>query len=120
MDAGDGARVGLGDLFDLDATLGAQHPEVELGGAVQGEAGVVLLGDVRRVLDPDARDHVALDVEAEDVAGVQADLVRISGQFHSARLATPTHLDLSLDHHRVTGGLGLLDRLVDRVSHAAR
>ena len=66
-DLGDGVGVGLGDRLDLDAALGREHPEVLLGRAVEGEAGVVLLGDVGGELDPDDLDGVALDVHAEDV-----------------------------------------------------
>ena len=86
-----------GHLLDLDAALGRQHAEVLLGAAVQGEAGVVLLGDVRGVLDPQPLDHVALDVEPEDVAGVQPHLVGVVGQLDAAGLATATDLHLGLD-----------------------
>ena len=106
-------------LFDLDAALGREHAEVELGRTVEGEAGVVLLGDVGRVLDPQPLHDVALDVEAEDVAGVEAHLVGVGGQLHAARLAAAADLHLRLDHHRVAGGLGLRDGLVDRVGHPA-
>ena len=120
VDAGDG----LGDfgrhLLDVDAALGGEHAEVQLGPAVEGEAGVVLLGDVGRVLDPDAAHDVALDVHAEDVAGVGAHLVGVGGQLDAARLAPAAHLHLGLDHDRVARLLGLGDRLVDRGRHAAR
>ena len=53
-----------GDLLDLDAALGREHAEVQLGRPVEGEAGVVLLGDVRGVLDPQPVHDVALDVHA--------------------------------------------------------
>ena len=42
----------LGHLLDVDAALGRQHQQVLLGRAVEREAGVVLLGDVGGVLDP--------------------------------------------------------------------
>ena len=57
---------------------------------------------------------------AEDVAGVQADLVRVGGQLHAARLAAAAHLHLGLDDDGVTGCIGLLDGLVHRVGHPAR
>ena len=101
VDLGDGIGVGLGHLLDLDPALGREHAEVQLGRAVEGEAGVVLLGDVGGVLDPEALHHVALDVEPEDVAGVQAHLVGVGGQLHAAGLAAATHLHLRLDHDRV-------------------
>ena len=77
VQAGDGLGVLVGDRLDLHAALGRHHGQVLLGRPIQGEAGVVLLGDVRGVLDPQAAHHVALDVEAEDVAGVQAHLVGV-------------------------------------------
>ena len=120
VDAGDGVGVGLRHLLDLHSALGRQHAEVQLGRTVEGEAGVVLLGDVRGVLYPEPLDHVALDVESQDVAGVQAHLVGVGGQLHPARLAAAAHLHLGLDHHRVARRLGLLDGLVHRVGHAPR
>ncbi len=120
VDPGDGIGVGLRHLLDLDPALGGQHAEVQLCLAVEREAGVVLLGDVGRVLHPQPLHHVALDVEPEDVAGVQPDLVGVGGQLHPTRLAATTHLHLGLDHDGVSRGLGLLDRLVDRVGHPAR
>jgi O-succinylbenzoate synthase len=117
---GDGVGVGDRHLLDLHAALGREHAQVQLVRAVQGEAGVVLLGDVRGVLDPQPLDHVALDVEAEDVAGVQPGLVRVRGQLDAARLAAAPDLHLRLDDDRVAGGVGLHDRLVHRVGHPSR
>jgi hypothetical protein len=82
-------RVLLGHRLDLDAALGRQHAEVLLGAPVEGEAGVVLLGDVGGHLDPDDLDRVALDVHAEDVPGVGAHLVGVVGQLDPTRLAPP-------------------------------
>ena len=103
VEDGDGIGVGDGHLLDLDPALGRQHAQVLLGAAVEGEAGVVLAVDVRGVLDPQPLDHVALDVEAEDVAGVGAELGLVVGQLDAAGLAAAAHLDLGLDHHRVAG-----------------
>ena len=114
----DRVGVGLGDGLDLDATLGGQHQEVLLGRAVEGEAGVVLLVDVARVLDPDPLDEMALDVHAEDVPGVLADLVGVVGELDAAGLAAATDLHLGLDDDGVAGLVGLRDRLVDGVGHA--
>ena len=90
-----------------------EHAEVLLLRAVEGEAGVVLLGDVGGDLDPDGLDDVALDVEAEDVAGVLADLVDVGRQLHAAGLAAATDVDLGLDDHRVADALGDGHGLVD-------
>ena len=70
------------------AALRGQHAEVLLGRAVEGERRVVLLGDVRGVLDPEALDDVALDVEADDVLGVLLRLVGAPGELDPAGLAS--------------------------------
>ena len=119
MQPDDGVRVLRGDLLDLDAALGREHQQVLLGGPVEGEAGVVLLVDVRGPLDPHSFDAVALDVHAEDVPGVQADLVGVVGELDPARLAAAADLDLRLHDDRVAGRLGLRDRLVDGLGDAA-
>ena len=59
---------------------------------------------------------VALDVHAEDVAGVVAHLVGVVGQLDAARLASAAHLHLRLDDDGVARLLGLAHRLVDRVA----
>ena len=102
----DGVRVLLRHLLDLDATLGRQHQQMLLRRSVEREAGVVLLSDVGRVLDPDALHDMALDVHAEDVAGVQPNLVSVVGQLDPARLAPPADLHLGLDDDGVPGGIG--------------
>ena len=89
---------------------GGQHQQVLLGGAVEREAGVVLLVDVGGVLDPHPLDDVALDVHAEDVPGVRADLVGVVGELDAARLAAAADLHLGLDHDRIAGLLGLRRR----------
>ena len=105
-------RVGvlLGDLLDLDAALGRQHQQVLLRRPVEGEAGVVLLGDVGRVLDPDPLDDVALDVHPEDVPGVGAHLVGVVGELDAAGLAAAADLHLRLDDDRIAGRVGLRPR----------
>src|SRR5439155_12848881 len=115
------ARVGRlrRDLLDLDAALGGEHAEVQLGPPIEGEAGVELAGDVGRVLDPDAAYDVALDVHAEDVAGVGAHPVPLRGQLDAARLAAHAHLHLGLHHDGVARLLGPSDGLGDRVRHPA-
>jgi hypothetical protein len=116
----DGRWIAGRHLLDLDTTLGRQHQQVLLGRAVEREGGVVLLGDVRGVLDPHPLDHVALDVHAEDVPGVQPHLVGVVGQLDAAGLAPATDLDLGLDDDRIAGRIGRGDGLLDRVGLAAR
>ena len=106
MQPGDSFGVVFSDLFDLDAAFGRHHGEVQLGGTVQGEAGVVLLGDVSRLLDPKAPHDVALYVQAQDVAGVLADLGQRVGELHASSLAPATGLDLGLDDDGVAEPLG--------------
>ena len=114
-------RVGalLGDLLDLHAALRAQHAEVLLRGAVEGERRVVLLRDVGSVLDPDALHDMTLDVEAEDVARVGARFVGVGGELHAAGLAATTDLDLRLHHDRVADAIGDGDGIVDRLRDLA-
>ena len=114
----DRVRILLGNRLDVDATLRRQHEKVLLRRPVEREAGVVLVGDVRRVLDPDPLDDVALDVHAEDVRGVGPHLVGVVGELDPARLAAAADLHLGLDDHRVAGRLSRGDRLVDGVGHA--
>jgi hypothetical protein len=118
--AGDGFWAVLGDLFDLHAARGAQHAEVELGAPVEGETGVVLLGDVAGVFDPHPAHDVTLDVHAQDVAGVHADGVGVRRELDPARLAPAPDLDLGLDHHRVPDPFGHGQRLPDGLGHPAR
>ena len=84
-----------------------------LGRAIQGEAGVVLLGDVGRELDPHRLYDVALDVQADDVSGVFTGLIGVGGKLHATGLAPSTDVDLGLDDHRVAdpfgGGHGVFD-----------
>jgi hypothetical protein len=110
---GDGVRVLRRDRLDLHTTLRREHAQVLLGGAVEGDGGVVLLADVGGDLDPHQVDRVALDVHAEDVAGVLPRFGRVVGQLDPARLAPPTDVHLCLDHHRVPDAIGDGDRVVD-------
>ncbi len=72
VDADLGDRVGVlvRDDLDLDAALGAGDAEVLPGGAVDEVGEVVLLGDVGGRRDQHPVHGVALDVHAEDVAGL--------------------------------------------------
>src|SRR5207253_2104316 len=95
------------------------HAEVFFGSAVEGEAGVVLLLDVGGVLDPEALDHMAADVHAQDVAGVGAHFLGVIGQLNAAGLAPAADLDLCFDDDGVAGPVGSSDRVVDGVGGAA-
>ena len=61
-----------------------------------------------------------LDVETEDVAGVEADLVGVRSQLHAAGLAATADLHLRLHHDGVPGLLRDGDGLFHRVGHPAR
>jgi len=69
---------------------------VDLVRTVQREGGVVLLSDVTGVLDPEAVYDVALDVQAQDVAGVGAHLVLARGELDAAALPRPPTLTWAL------------------------
>ena len=72
----DRAGVAGRDLLDLDAALRREHEERLLLAAVEGDREVVLLRDLRRVLDPELADDVAADVEAEDLARLLLGVLR--------------------------------------------
>src|SRR6478609_3133665 len=71
----DGVGVGLRDLLDLDTTLDGRDAEVLTVRAVQQEGEVVLLLRRGRGGHQDAVDREALDLHAEDVAGVEEGVV---------------------------------------------
>ena len=102
-------------FLDLDSTLCGQHEEVLLGGAIECEGRVVLLGNVGSVFDPHALDDVTLDVHAEDVSCMQAHLVCIRRELDATCLAATADLHLCLDDNRILRRLCFCDRLVDGV-----
>ena len=97
-----------------------QHQQVLLGGAVERERGVVLLGDVAGPLDPHPLDDVPLMSIPKMFAACGAHLVGVVGQLDAAGLAAAADLHLRLDDDGVAGGIGLGDRLVDGLGDAAR
>ena len=90
-------RVLLGDLLDLDAALRREHEERLLRAAVERDREVVLLRDVRGLLDPDLLDDVAADVEAEDVARLLLGVGGVVGELDAAGLAAAARQHLRLD-----------------------
>jgi hypothetical protein len=116
----DGLRISAATSSISTPPCAEKHQQVLLGRAVEREGGVVLLGDVRRGLDPEDLDRVALDVHAEDGRAVLPGLVGVVGQLDAAGFAPATDLDLGLDDDRVAGRVGRGDGLVDRVGLAAR
>ena len=84
----DRVRVLVGDLLDLHAAFGGEHPEMQLRRPIEREGRVVLAGDVARLLDPEQRDDVALDVHPEDLRRVLATLVGVGGEL-DARPPSP-------------------------------
>ena len=103
----------LGDLLDVHAALDAEHHQRLLGRAIEQHRGVVLGGDVARVLDPQRAHRVPVDVHPQDVRRVLARLGLVRGELHAAGLAAPADQHLGLDHHRVADlvrrGDGVLD-----------
>ena len=98
-DLGDGLGVLVGGHLDLDAALDGGDAEVVAVGPVDEEGEVVLLGDVGRRGDQHPVDGVALDVHAEDLAGLGDRVLRVLGQLDAAGLAAAADLDLRLDDH---------------------
>jgi hypothetical protein len=107
-------RALLGDLLDLDAALRREHEERLLRAAVERDREVVLLRDVRGLLDPELADDVPADVEAEDLAGLLLGVGGALGELHAARLAAAAGEHLGLDDdgpaERRGGGAGFLGR----------
>src|SRR5262249_50877017 len=58
---------------------------------------VVLLGDLRRGLDPELPDDVAVDVEPENLLGLLLGIVGTVGELDPAGLAAPARQHLGLD-----------------------
>ena len=104
----------LRDLLDLDAALRREHEQRLPGAAVERQREVVLLRDVGRLLDPEALDDMALDVEPDDVLRVLLGLVRVAGELDPACLAAPAGEDLGLDDDRAAEHLRRLPRLPRR------
>src|SRR5256886_9846817 len=105
-------RALLRDLLDLDAALRREHEERLLCAAVEGDGEVVLARDVRRLLDPERADDVAVDVNAEDVARLRLGVGGIVRELHAAGLAAPPGQHLRLDDDRAGELLGRLARLL--------
>jgi hypothetical protein len=105
--------VGLGDRLDVHPAHLREHRHRLLGRAVEDECGVVLLVDLACALDVELVDDMALDVHAEDRAGVRLRLGPDAGDLDAAGLAAPADLDLRLDDDWVAellrGGDGLVD-----------
>ena len=85
-----------------------------LHAAVERDREVVLLRDVGGLLDPELPHDVAVDVEAEDVAGLRLGVGGIVGELDAARLAAAAGQNLSLDDDRPAELLGRGARLFGR------
>ncbi len=87
-------RLGVlvGDGLDVHPALGGEHDERLLLGPVEDDRGVVLGLDLGRPLDPHLVDREALDVHAEDRAGVLARLAGVLRDLDAAGLAAPPDL----------------------------
>ena len=92
-------RLGLrlSDLLDVDTALRREHQQRLLLAAVEGDREVVLARDVGRALDPELADDMAVDVEAEDVAGARFRFGRALGELDPAGLPAASRQHLGLD-----------------------
>jgi hypothetical protein len=97
VEPGESLRARLRDLLDVDAALGRQHEERLLLSAVERDREVVLLRDLRGLLDPEPPDDVTTDVEAEDLPGPRLGVVGILGELDPTSLPAPAGEHLSLD-----------------------
>src|SRR6478609_9268832 len=110
-----------GELLDLHAALLRAHREVGAVRAVEEDREVVLLVDLGALGDHHLVHGVALDVHAQDGAGVLLRLVRRLRHLDAAGLAAPAGLHLRLDDgdpaargtDPVGGRTGLLGRRRD-------
>ena len=117
IDVQAGERLGplRGDFLDVDAALFREHVQGLLRAAIEGDREVVLLRDVRGLLDPELPDDVASDVEPEDLVRPLRRLVRAGRELDPAGLPAPARQHLGLDHdlaaELLRGGAGLLGAL---------
>ena len=93
-----GVGAAVRDLFDLHAALHRADRQERPVGPVEQERQVVLGRDVDRLGDQHRVHGVALDVHAEDLAGLLVGLVRAVRQLHPAGLAPSAGLHLRLHH----------------------
>ena len=116
-----GERLGAlgGDLLDIHAALGREHEERLLLAAVERDREVVLLRDVRGLLDPELPHDVAADVEAQDLARPRVGLVRCLRELDPARLAAPAGQHLGLDDDLPADLFGRRTRLLGARRHAS-
>ena len=63
---------------------------------------------------------MSADVHSENVPGVMPDLRRVRGEFDASRLASAPHLNLRLDDHGISSGVGGRNRFINRVGYPTR
>ena len=102
-----GLRTFDGEGLDVHAAFDAAHGEESAGRPVEQDGEVELLRDVGAGADHHRLDGVALDVEAEDLAGGLQHGLLPAGELHAAGLPTPTGAHLRLDHHEVRAEVGV-------------
>src|SRR5205085_10748477 len=118
MQADERLRCLLGDLLDLDPALRREHEERLLRAAVEGDREVVLARDVGRLLDPEAADDMAADVEPENVLRLLLGVAGTGREHDAARLAPPAGEHLRLDDDLAAELLRGRPRLLRRVGAA--
>ena len=91
-------RRGGGNLFDVDATGGADHEDRPLRLPIHDEADVALGYDVGGRYDEDLMDLESLDPHPQDLGSVIECLTRVSRQLDTAGLAPSSGMHLRLDH----------------------
>jgi hypothetical protein len=87
-----------GHLLDVDAAARREHEQRLLRAPVERQREVVLLLDVRRLLDPEPAHDVAADVQPQNLVRMRLGLVGPGGELDPARLASAARQHLRLDH----------------------
>ena len=106
-------------LLDLDAALGGEHAEVQLGGTVEGEGGVVLLGDVAgHSIQTTLTTWPLMSIPRIACACSRAS-AELAASLIPPALPRP-HLHLGLDHDRIADAVGDLDGFLDGRRRCAR
>ena len=85
------------DLLDVDPALLGEHEQRLLLAAVERDREVVLALDVRRLLDPELADDMAVDVHPEDRLRVLGGLVRRARELDSTGFPAAARQHLGLD-----------------------
>ena len=120
MQLHDGIGISYRNLFDVHSTLSREHQEMFFLRPIKTVRGVILVFDITGIFNPDAFDHMALDIHTQNVPGMYTRLIRVVGQFDTTGLSAPAHLNLGFHHNGVTGCFSNSHRFIHRVRDTSR